>query len=144
MTDPLSVAAGVTGLVAFALEGVRLLAKDVNGIKEAPRSLENLRSDLASVGSSLECLENIDESQLRLLGDQIYDQSTAAIESCKSTCFDFHDDLQSWIKGPRDGKLSWRDRTKIGVFKERQIEAMSRKLQNCKLTLNSVTVTANL
>lgn len=95
MTDPLSVAAGVTGLVAFALEGVRLLAKDVNGIKEAPRSLENLRSDLASVGSSLECLENIDESQLRLLGDQIYDQSTAAIESCKSTCFDFHHDLQS-------------------------------------------------
>lgn len=144
MTDPLSVTAGVTGLVAFALQGVRLLVNDINNIKEAPKSLEGLHTDLTSVGSSLECLENINETQLRLLGDHVYNQSTVAIERCKSTCFNFHNDLEHWTKGSHDGKLSWRDKTSIGIFKERQIEAMSRQLQNCKLTLSTVAVTATL
>jgi hypothetical protein len=144
MTDPLSVAAGVTGLIAFALEGVRMLVNDVNNIKEAPKSLENLHVDLATVVSSLESLKSIDESQLRLLGDQVYNQSTVAIERCKSTCYDFHGDLQRWTRRSHDGKLSWRDKTNIGVFKERRIEAMSRQLQNCKLTLNSVAISATL
>jgi hypothetical protein len=144
MTDPLSVTAGVAGLVAFALEGVRLLVKDVNNMREAPKSLEDLQVDLTFVGFSLESLEKIDESQLRLLGDHVYSQSTIAIESCKSTCFDFRDDLRRWTKRSRDGKLSWRDKMNIGIVKERRIEAMSRQLQNCKLTLNQVAVTATL
>lgn len=144
MTDPLSVTAGVAGLVTFALQGVRLLVNDINNIREAPKSLERLQVDLTSVGSSLACLEDIDELQLKLLGDHVYNQSTAAIERCKSTCFEFHNDLQSWTKRSRDGKLSWRDKTNIGIFKEQQIEVMSRQLQNCKLTLNLVAVTATL
>ncbi|GAB7328900.1 hypothetical protein MBLNU13_g00765t2 [Cladosporium sp. NU13] len=123
MTDPLSVTAGVAGLVTITLQGVRLLVNDINNIREAPKSLEALQVDLTSIGSSLECLENIDELQLRLLGDHVYDH---------------------WTKRSHDGKLSWWDKTNIGIFKEQQIEVMSRQLQNCKLTLNLVAVTATL
>lgn len=118
MTDPLSVTAGVAGLVAFALQGVRFLVNDINNIREAPKSLENLRIDLTSVRLSLESLENVDESQLRLLGDQVYNQPIAAIESCKSTCTHFRNDLQHWTKCSHNGKPSWRERTNIGIFKE--------------------------
>lgn len=144
MSDPLSVTASVAGLVVLALQGIRLLVNDVNNIKEAPKSLENPQDDLASVQMSLKSLGVIDESQLKLLGEQVYDQSTAAIEKCTSTCHDFHNDLQRRTRRSRDGKLSWRDKTNIGIFKERRIEVMSRQLQNCKLTLNSVAVTATL
>jgi hypothetical protein len=144
MSDPLSVTASVAGLVVLALQGIRLLVNDVNNIREAPTSLENLQVDLASVEMSLQSLESIDESQLRSLGEQVYNQSAVAIERCTSTCREFHDDLQRWTKRSRDGKLSWRDKTNIGIFKERRIEAMSRQLQNYKLTLNSVAVTATL
>lgn len=144
MSDPLSVTASVAGLVVLALQGVRLLVNEVNNIKEAPKSLENLQLDLTSVQTSLKSLENIDESQLRLLGEQVYNQSAAAIERCTSTCHDFRNDLQRWTKRSRDGKLSWRDKTNIGLFKEQRIDVMSRQLQNCKLTLHSVAVNATL
>jgi hypothetical protein len=144
MSDPLSVTASVAGLVVLALQGVRLLVNEVNNIKEAPKSLENLQIDLASVQMSLKSLEYIDESQLRLLGEQIYNQSATAIERCTSTCHDFHNDLQRWTRRSRDGKLSWRDKTNIAIFREQRIDVMSRQLQNCKLTLSSVAVNATL
>jgi len=145
MSDPLSIAAGVAGLAGLALHGIRQLIDDVNKIREAPKVLEDLQEDLTSVRLSLEALESIDESHLRTLGPQVYDQSKAAIAKCTSTCDDFHGDLRSWTKRSRnDGKLSWRDKTNIGMFKERRIKVMGQQLQNCRLTLNSVIDTATL
>jgi hypothetical protein len=145
MSDPLSIAAGIAGLAGLALHGIRQLSDDVNNISEAPKVLANLREDLTSVRLSLEALEIIDESHLRTLGTQVYDQIKVAIVKCTSTCDDFHGDLRSWTKRSRiDGKLSWRDRTNVGIFKMRRITVMGQQLQNCRLTLNSVAVTATL
>jgi hypothetical protein len=145
MSDPLSVAGSVAGLAGLALHGVRLLIDDVNNVREAPKVLENLRRDLTSVDLSLESLKRIHESHLRMLGTQVCDQSAAAIARCTSTCDDFRRDLQRWTKRSlNDGKPSWRDRTNIGVFKERRTVAMSQQLQSCRLTLDSVAVTATL
>lgn len=145
MADPLGVSASVAGLVALALHGARLLMEDVNKIIDAPKSLEDLQSELTFVTLSLESLEGIDESQLRLLGEQVYDHSKVAIQKCKSVCDGLRDDLRRWTKNSGDdGKLSWRDRANIGFFKEHRITAMAKQLQSCKLTLNSVVGTATL
>jgi hypothetical protein len=66
MADPLSVSASVAGLVGLALHGTRRLIDDVNNVRDAPRSLEDLQTELESIGSSLKSLEAVDESQLRL------------------------------------------------------------------------------
>jgi hypothetical protein len=144
MPDPLSISASVAGLVGLALHGTRLLIDDVNNIRDAPRALEDLQTDLTSISSSLESLEAIDELQLKMLGDQICNQSKFAVNKCTSACDGFRGDLQRWTKRSRDGKLSWRDKTNIGFFKERRIKAMAKQLQSCKLTLNSVVSTATL
>lgn len=144
MSDPLSVTASVAGLAMLALQGIHLLVTDVNNIKEAPRVLEALKTDLVSVESGLKSFEGIDESQLKMLGEQVYDQSKVAIGRCTSTCNDFRGDLQRWTKRSRDGKLSLRDRANIGIFKEQRITAMTKQLQSCELTLNSIAVTATL
>jgi hypothetical protein len=144
MPDPLSISASVAGLVGLALHGTRLLFDDVNNIRDAPQILEDLQTDLTSVSSSLASLEAIDESQLELLGKQVCDQSKVAISKCTSACDGFRGDLQRWTKRSRDGKLSWRDKTNIGFFKERRIKAMAKQLQSCKLTLTSVVSTATL
>jgi hypothetical protein len=96
------------------------------------------------LAQAFESLEAIDESQLKVLGDQIYNQSKFAVNNCTSACDGFRGDLQRWTKRSRDGKLSWRDKTNIGFFKERRIKAMTKRLQSCKLTLNSVVSTATL
>jgi hypothetical protein len=144
MPDPLSVTASVAGLVGLALHGTRLLIDDVNNIRDAPNVLEDLRTDLSSVGSSLESLKAIDESQLEVLGGEICSQSRFVINRCMSVCDESRRDLQRWTKRSRDGKLSWREKTNIGFFKERRIKAMAKQLQSCKLTLNSVVSTATL
>jgi hypothetical protein len=144
MADPLSVSASVAGLVGLALQGTRRLIDDVNNVRDTPKSLEDLQTDLTSIGASLKSLEAADESQLRLLGEHVYDQSAMAIEKCASACDRFRDDLQCWTKRSRNGKLSWRDKINIGFFKEQRIAAMAKQLQSCKLTLNSVVGTATL
>jgi hypothetical protein len=144
MADPLSVSASVAGLVGLALHGTRLLIEDVSKIRDAPKSLEDLQADVTVVDSSLRSLESIHESQLKLLGEHVYGQSGVAITQCTSACHEFRGDLQRWTKRSRDGKLSWRDKTNIGFFKERRIAAMAKQLQSCKLTINSVVGTATL
>jgi hypothetical protein len=144
MADPLSVSAGVAGLVGLALHGTRLLIEDVSKIRDAPKSLEDLRTDIAMVESSLKSLEGVRKSQLKLLGEHVYDQSRVAIGKCTSACDEFRGDLLRWTRRSRDGKLSWRDKTNIGFFKERRIVAMAKQLQSCRLTLSSVVGTATL
>jgi hypothetical protein len=144
MADPLSVTASVAGLVGLALQGTRRLIDDVNNVRDAPKSLEDLHTELASIGASLKSLEAVDESQLRLLGEHVYDQSTMAIARFTSACDGFRGDLQRWTKRSRDGKLSWRDKINIGFFKEQRIAAMARQLQSCKLSLSSIVGTATL
>jgi hypothetical protein len=144
MADPLSVSASVAGLVGLALHGIRRLLDDVNNVRDAPKSLEDLQTELEFIGSSLKSLEAVDESQLRLLGENVYYQSAMAIERCASACDGFRGDLQRWTKRSRDGKLSWRDKMNVGFFKEQRIAAMAKQLQSCKLTLNLVVDIATL
>ena len=48
------------------------------------------------------------------------------------------DDLKHWTRHSAEGKLSWQDRANVGFFKERRMKAMSKQLQTCKTTFNSV------
>jgi len=52
--------------------------------------------------------------------------------------------LQRWTKNSREGKMSWLERTNIGVFRDRQILAMAAQLQSHKMAFTSVVGIATL
>jgi hypothetical protein len=91
-----------------------------------------------SVETSLKLLQGVGEREWDLLGASVLDESKATISSCTQACNLFRTDLQHWTRHSEGGKLAWQDRTSVGFFKHGQIKAMSEKLQNCKLSINSV------
>jgi hypothetical protein len=144
MADPLSVAAGVVGLVVPALHGLKLLKADLDRIVDAPAAVARLKDDAASLDSSLAQLKDIDSSLWDSLGPAVVQQSAAALQSCDSICDTIRGDLHRWTKRSTGGNLSWRDRVNVGFFKEQHLKGFSSQLQTQKLTFTMVVGTATL
>lgn len=144
MTDPLSVAAGIVGIVVPALHGARLLVNDLERITGAPEAIAKLRQDADAVKTNLDLLQAIGEEDWALLGLEVTRHSKATIESCDTACNAIREDLQRWTKRSKGGSLSWHDRVNVGFFKDHQLKAHSTQLQTYKLTLSSIVGTASL
>lgn len=142
--EPLSVAAGVVGIVVPALHGTRILLDGLQRIIDAPKAVESLNAALTSIDTVLQSLQSIDVTEWHLFGDSVLVSSKTAIEGCKNACENFRSELLRWTKRSRDGRLSWRTRAKIGFFKEHQVQAMSEHLQTCKITCTLVFGVATL
>lgn len=93
MADPLSIGAGVVGIIVPALHGSRLLLDDLQCIIDAPTAIETLKNDLCSVEMALTSLRAVKDVEWELLGDAVVKQSKAAIHSCTKACDLFRTDL---------------------------------------------------
>ncbi|KAJ4288640.1 hypothetical protein N0V90_011877 [Kalmusia sp. IMI 367209] len=144
MSDPLSITAGIVGIVAVALQGTRLLLNELEQFKDTPKIIRRLAEDVQSVNNTLYLLENVDESDWESLGTTIAEHSKATIISCTNACNIFRADLDRWTKHSNDGKYAWQDRTKLAIFRQSQVKAMSEQLQSCRLSINSVVSIATL
>jgi hypothetical protein len=142
--DPFSIAAGIVGIVAPALHCVRRLVDDLQRIVNAPDAVQSLREDLLSVEKTLTSLRAVSDLQWDSPGEAVISQSKTAMTSCSQACDKFRAALGRWTRHSNDGKLSWKDRAKIGVFKQGQIVSISKQLQNCNITLASVVSIATL
>jgi hypothetical protein len=144
MADPLSIGAGVVGIIVPALHGSRLLLDDIQGIINAPKALETLKTNLSSLEMALTSLRAVKEAEWELLGDAVVLQSQATIRTCTEACTLFRTDLQRWTKHSDEGELSWQDRVNVGFLKQRRIKAISDQLQTCQISINSVVGIATL
>lgn len=144
MADPLSLGAGVVGIVVPALHGTRLLLDDLQQLKDAPKTIQRLTEDVQSLDKDLKLLKGVEEKDWALLGAGVVEHSRITIESCGEACELFRADLKQWTRHSAGGKLAWQDRANVGVMKKSQIKAMSEQLVNCKLTINSVASIATL
>jgi hypothetical protein len=144
MTDPVSITASVVSVTVPALHGIRLLQEDLQQLKEAPKTVKRLLGEVQSVDTSLELLRAVEHREWDLLGTSIVEESKTTISNCTQACNLFRTDLQHWTRHSEDGNLAWQDRTSVGFFKQGQIKAMSKQLQNCKLSINSVVSIATL
>jgi hypothetical protein len=144
MAEPLSVAASVVGITVPALHGTRLLLDDLQQLKDAPKTIKRLTEDVQSVETALKLLQGVEEKEWNLLGTTIAQESKTTISSCRLACEQFRPELQRWARHSEDGKLTLRDRTSIGFFKQNHVKAMSEQLQNCKLTVNNIVSIATL
>jgi hypothetical protein len=59
MADPLSISAGVVGIIVPALHGSRLLLDDLRCIIDTPKALEMLKTHLSSVEIALTLLQAV-------------------------------------------------------------------------------------
>ncbi len=144
MADPLSITAGVVGIIAPALHTTRLLLQDLQQLKDAPKTIKRLGEDVQSIGIALELLQSVEGREWALLGAGVAKQSETTISSSTQACNIFRADLKKWTRHSEDGKLAWLDRANVGFFKKDQVKAMSEQLQSCKLAINLIVGLATL
>ncbi|CAO2653049.1 Nn.00g024600.m01.CDS01 [Neocucurbitaria sp. VM-36] len=144
MADPFSITAGIVSITVPALHGIRLLLDDLQQLKDAPKTVKRLVEDVRSVDTALLLLQGVESEDCNLLGGNVAQESSVTSRGCTQVCDLFRSDLQRWIRHSEDGKLGWKDRTRVGVFKQGQVKAMSEQLQNCKLAINSIVRIATL
>ncbi|KFZ16001.1 hypothetical protein V502_05288 [Pseudogymnoascus sp. VKM F-4520 (FW-2644)] len=144
MSDPLSIAASVVGITAAALHSTRLLLEDLQQLKDAPNTVKRLVEDVHSVDTALKLVQGVEDREWELLGAGLAELLKTTISSCEKASDLFRTDLQRWTRHSEDGKLAWKDRAKVGFFKQGQIKSMSEQLSNCRLTITSAVSIANL
>lgn len=133
MADPLSITAGIVGIVGPALHGIRLLSEDLKQIKDAPENVAALQSSIGSVEQSLLSLDRIGDKAWESLG--VAENTKTTVRICGETCDEFRNSLQRWTKHSKGNALSLRDRSVIGFFKQHHIESMEKKILNCQVTI---------
>jgi hypothetical protein len=144
MADPLSIAASIVSIAIPALQVTRLLLDDLQRIADAPSTVETLKEDLLSVDTAITSLQAVSDPQWGSLGGTVLSEAETAIRVCTKSCDKFRADLRRWTRHSEDGRLSWQDRARVGIFKQNRVKSMSEQLQNCKITLNSVVSIATL
>lgn len=144
MVEPLSLAANIAGVVIPALHGMRLLLRDLQDIKDAPRALKDLENEILLVDGALSSLQTVESEDIDHLGANVGDNLKSTIDICSTACEKFRVDLQRWTRHSQEQKLSWRDRSVIGFWKQSHIKSIQSKLQNCQVNITSVVSTATL
>ncbi|KAJ5728947.1 uncharacterized protein N7483_003455 [Penicillium malachiteum] len=142
MADPLSMAASIVGVVGPALHSIRLLARDLEQIKDAPKSIAALRERINSVARALVTLEKIDDQEWEALG--VSDDAKSTIEKCGDSCKAFSEEIKRWTRHSQGNSLTLLDRSKIGFWKQHQITSMEKELQYCQSTITQVVSIATL
>lgn len=137
--------ASTIGIAATALHCVRLLLDRVQCITDAPDDISSLKTDLLSVETALQSLQTLPEPQWKSIGETAVDLlGKKTIDLCTKSCEKFSAALGRWTRHSDDGKLSWRDRTVVGILEPGQMKSMSEQLQSCKLNLTVVVSIATL
>ncbi|KAJ4187543.1 hypothetical protein NW755_007036 [Fusarium falciforme] len=141
MSDPLSIAASVIGIVGPALHVLRILINDIKEIRDAPKNLKDLLGDLRLVGTTLESVKSIQEEQWEILGRPTADLAIATIEKTKGTLEEVDQDLEKYSQKE---KISKWDRGVLGFWKKKDVEGMLAQLHTCQSSITSLTTTATL
>ncbi|RGP77946.1 ATP-nad kinase [Fusarium longipes] len=142
--DPLSITAGVVGVAVPALQCIHKLRKTIQAILDAPSEIASLGEELMAIEQAIDSLQEVSDQQWQSLGESVVTQSKTGMNLCRKSCNKFQAAIDHWTRHGQDGKLSWRDRTAIGIFGQDQIKSTSSQLQNCKNTLTWVVSIATL
>lgn len=145
MTDPFSITAGAVGTVAAALQGVTALLSDIQAIQNAPTLVKSLEQDIMAVKAVIQLLDlDVEGSKLRTLSPDTQFTLRLATENCGRACDRFRAKIRRWISHSTDERMNWWDRTKVGLFAEPEVSALSEQLRTCKETMNAAVTTATL
>ena len=140
MTDPLTVSAGIIAVVTVAYSSSKTLFEVVEGIRDAPKTFEDLRTDLGALQEVLGLLGarldpggqggTFSEAQVSCL-----EHLATPLRACSDACSEFKLKLDGMTRHSTDTHTSLRDRIK-SLFKDEEIKTFRFKLASYKLTLS--------
>ena len=140
MTDPLSVSASIIAVVTTAHSISTTLFEIVKGIYDAPKTFQELRTDLAALQEVLGLLEArldsggqgepFSEAQISCL-----EHLASPLSAYSDACSKFKLKLEEIMCRSSDGHTSFRDRFNLH-FEDKEITAFRFRLASYKLTLS--------
>jgi hypothetical protein len=107
----------------------------LEAIKDAPDMVQRLQSELKSLDQALVSLKDVKIEDLKSLSPSITDGLKSTVATSAQTCNVLRADLQRWTRHSEDGKMTWKDRTNVGFFKQKDIKAFVDRLRNSQLTI---------
>jgi hypothetical protein len=147
MTDPLSITAGVIGVVTFALQGSKILCDVIGTYQDAGSTLTDLKVDVdatsATLASIAASLQNTNDSSFSDSVRKCLQEAKPAITGCGDACRDFSNELSKIMSHSKDKEVSKRDKMKLW-FKEKKILGFRYRLGSYKSTLNIVLTLASM
>ena len=140
MTDPLSVSAGIIAVVTLAYSSSKTLFETVKGIRDAPKTFQDLSTDLEGLqavlgllGASLDSggeAGSFSEAQVSCL-----EHLATPLSACSDVCSEFKLKLEKSTRHSSDTHTSFRDSFKL-QFKDTEITTFRYRLASYKLTLS--------
>lgn len=137
MAEVLATGSAVVGIIVAAFHSARLLRDDFSAVKNAGETIQPIVDDLNSV---IEVLSSLDvtaqrSNQAQGVPSEIDNENVKiAAQNCNKICTAFRGKLVKWIKHPKNDKMDWRDRFRIGFLAEKEVLEFSRQLVACKGT----------
>ncbi|WAO89137.1 Helo-like-N domain-containing protein [Fusarium falciforme] len=147
MAEVVGIASAAVGFAATALHAVRALSNDLDGIKDAPQTITNAKTELQSVQSVIQSLKtSLDQPYWQpVLSDIIRNGNLeATLGACRDACSRFHDELKNLLRHSSEGELSRRDRLTVGFFSKGRVAAFISELSVCKSTIGLALSGTNL
>ena len=140
MTDPLSVSASIIAVVTVAYSSTKTLFEAVKDIRDAPKTFQDLSTDLQALQEVLRLLgvrldssgqgQPFSEAQILCL-----DHLASPLSACSDACSEFKLKLEGMMRHSNDRHTSFRDRVK-SHFKDKEITAFRFRLVSYKQTLS--------
>ena len=133
--EPLSVAAGVTGILTAAAQISSLLMRYGKATKHAPVLTQQIAAEIDSIATTLSHLQSF------LLGDELIDISRASLLRIEhvvtiiSDCVKTFSELEQIVDWTRTNDFSVLNRTKW-VVRENDITKLMQRLQQHKASLS--------
>ena len=132
--DPLSIIAGTTGTVAFAITSAAMLNNFIKNILDAP-------ADIAAIGADVNALTKILNTLQGWLEKDVIRPSAAeslvpALNSCVTSMNQLRLAIQPYTKLNPDNRPTLKWRSFGWTFKKQEIRDLRDKLQHGKTTLS--------
>jgi len=139
MADPLSICASAIAVATLAYDGVKTLHDLITGIRDAPKTIQEISVDL---GEILKILSFFQEELARAKGQKLSRELEAcltqvqpAMEACRDTCDAFRSKMAAVTSHSSPTHTSFRDRLKL-LLQDADIASFKHKLGSYKSTLN--------
>jgi hypothetical protein len=119
--DPLSVTAGVVGLLTSVLHGLKRMSDFIDGLRGAPKDIATLSANLKAFYEVLGLLMGMQDELVR--NDSLCDWLRTPLENCLGVFEEFTVMLHTYTHVMRDGTI--KVRTWKGIkwaFKEKEIQ----------------------
>lgn len=138
MSDPLSLAAGVIGITAFAIQSSKVLYDALGNLKNNVKNVRDLKEEITSLSAVLQSLKETLE-----VSDTDFSSLQAPLLRCARLCLEFSEVVEKCSAHADKGKFSVRDYL-MATYKGKDINDLRSLLSVYKSTITIALADANL